>query len=153
MTPEQERFDEIGDLLRSNKPDPQPPPELEARILLALRRSAPRVERRVWLRRWFVLPPALAMAASLATVALVLMRTGPQPDASVVAPISSTSKAADVLSPLPIVPPIAPDTASVWSAIVQENPLEMEVRALQRDANRATRFLIDCLPTLSNVGD
>ena len=49
---------EIGDLLRSRKPDPQPSPGLEMRILRAL--PSREKSSRIW--PWFLLPPAVAMA-------------------------------------------------------------------------------------------
>jgi len=36
------------------------------------------------------------------------------------------------------------------SPLVEENPLKQESLALSRDARRAGRFLIDCLPSAGN---
>lgn len=77
---------------------------------------------------WFLLPPAVALGMILlwpdATVSPRITR---QPDR-------------------PTAPAEHPGPAELEFA---SNPLELEKLALQRDARRAGRFLIDCLPSLA----
>jgi hypothetical protein len=120
-------FHEIGDLLRSEKPDPQPSPGLEMRILRALP-SRERATRRIW--PWFLLPPAVAMG-------VVILWPKPAPQAVV-------SQQTDPVIEKPIEP------ATKEEPTLTSNPLEQEKLALQRDASRAGRFLIDCLPSLGS---
>lgn len=121
-------FHEIGDLLRSQKPDPQPSPGLEMRILRALPSREPSLARRIW--PWFLLPPAVAMG-----VVILWPKPGPQ------AVVSQ--------HPKPVIEnPIEPATKEELT--LTSNPLEQEKLALQRDASRAGRFLIDCLPSLGS---
>lgn len=122
-----EPYHEIGELLRAHKPDPQPSPGLESRIVRALGEpERPRNVHRVW--PWFLLPPAVAAAIVVMWPEPVsrppLVRTGP---ASVT--IQENSAA---------------------TAILARNPLEEEKLALENDARRASRFLIDCLPSLTS---
>ena len=120
-------FHEIGELLRSHKPDPRPSPGLEGRILRSLppRQPSPAAGR-FW--PWFLLPPAAAAG-------IVLL--WPEP---VAVPVITRQEP----PPVPVVEPRA-------AAIFQANPLEQEKLALQRDARRASRFLIDCLPSLDTA--
>ena len=118
---------EIGDLLRSQKPDPQPSPGLEMRILRALP-SREKVSRRIW--PWFLLPPAVAMGV------LICLPKPPQQTAI------SQNTAPEVDKPL--------KPATTEEATLTSNPLEREKLALQRDASRAGRFLIDCLPSFGS---
>ena len=117
-----EPFDEIGELLRSRKPDPRPAPGLESRIMQAL---PERKGRTVW--PWFVLPPAVAMAVLLLS---------PKPATE---PAHANTGSAGFIPPEP---------AAMPSELA--NPLELEKLALQRDARRAGRFLIDCLPSVGS---
>ena len=119
-------FHEIGDLLRSHKPDPQPSPGLEARIVRQLVTREPSLVRRVW--PWFLLPPAVA-----AGIVLMWPAPGSAPTVTYQEP------------PAPAVLEVPPPPA--------DNPLEKEALALHRDARRAGRFLIDCLPSLDLAGD
>ncbi|RYD21170.1 MAG: hypothetical protein EOP88_12420, partial [Verrucomicrobiaceae bacterium] len=57
MIPE-ESHDEIGELLRSNKPQVTTPPGLETRILRSLEAPAKSPAGRFW--PWLLLPPAVA---------------------------------------------------------------------------------------------
>jgi len=118
-------FHEIGDLLRSQKPDPQPSPGMEMRILRALP-SREKASRRIW--PWFLLPPAVAMG-------VVILWPKPAPQAVV----------SQHTTPV-VAQPIEPATTE--EVTLTSNPLEREKLALQRDASRAGRFLIDCLPSL-----
>jgi len=118
-------FQEIGDLLRSQKPDPQPSPGLEMRILRALP-SREKASHRIW--PWFLIPPAVAMG-------VVILWPKPTPQA-----VASQHTTPVVQQPIE---PAATEEGSLTS-----NPLEREKLALQRDANRAGKFLIDCLPSL-----
>lgn len=123
-------YHEIGELLRAHKPDPQPSTGLESRIVRALGEpESPRNVHRVW--PWFLLPPAVAAA-------IVMM--WPEPVAR--PPLARTD-------PSPV--SIQEDTTA--SAILARNPLELEKLALENDARRASRFLIDCLPSLTSPID
>jgi hypothetical protein len=118
--------DEIGYLLRSQKPAPQPSPGLEMRILRAL--PSREKSSRIW--PWFLLPPAVAMG-----VVIFWPRTGPQGIVS--------------QHPKPVIEK-ATELAPAEEITLTSNPLEREKVALQRDAQRAGRFLIDCLPSLGS---
>lgn len=121
---------EIGELLRAHKPDPQPSPGLESRIVRALGEpDRPQNVHRVW--PWFLLPPAVAAA-------IVVM--WPEPVAR--APLVRTEPA-----------PMATEESSAAAPILASNPLEQEKLALENDARRASRFLIDCLPSLTSAID
>jgi hypothetical protein len=116
-------FHDIGDLLRSRKPDPRPTPVLESRILRAISSTGPAPRR--W--PWFLLPPAVAMGVILLwpePAGLPSVSIRPDPEAGRVDPAGSAEPG------------------------FMHNPLEREKLALQRDARRAGRFLIDCLPSL-----
>jgi hypothetical protein len=124
-----EPFDEIGDLLRSHKPDPRPSPGLEARIVRRLVSREPTFIGRAW--PWFLLPPATALG-------MVLLWPAP----------SAPPPAVAADPPAPAAP--AEAVAAVEAApMLASNPLELEKRALQNDARRAGRFLMDCLPSLA----
>lgn len=124
-----EPHDEIGDLLRAHKPAPRPSPGLEGRIIRSLGEPEPAKVSRVW--PWFLLPPAVAAAIVLMwpDPAAVPVATGTDP-----APAQTNHRVA------------APVTVS-------SNPLEREKLALENDARRASRFLIDCLPSLTSPLD
>lgn len=119
--------DEIAALLRTRQPDPQPSPGLEARILRELDRRQYRKPARIW--PWFVLPPAFA--------ALMLVVISHKPGEK--KPVVVENK------PVPTV--TEPKEDQVTEALTEgTNPLKEETAALGRDAKRAGRFLIDCLP-------
>lgn len=122
-----EPFHEIGKLLRSQHPDPRPSPGLELRILRAVNQPPRPAKASLW--PWFLIPPALAMA-------VVLM--WPQSTTPVVAPV--VVRQADP-------PPVEIAEPAIALAVNEINPLRKESRALRRDAERAGRFLIDCLPS------
>lgn len=125
-------YHEIGDLLRSQKPDPQPSPGMEMRILRALP-SREKASRRIW--PWFLLPPALAMA-----VVMLWQKPEshePKPGSQALFLHHQTSAVENPIEP-----------AIPQEVTLMSNPLEREKLALQRDASRAGRFLIDCLPSL-----
>jgi hypothetical protein len=117
--------DEIAALLRTRQPDPQPSPSLEARILRELDRRQHRKPARLW--PWFALPPAFA--------ALVLAVISYKP--------ADKQQVMDT-KPVPTAP--APKNEAADALIGEGNPLKEETVALGRDARRAGRFLIDCLP-------
>lgn len=120
---------EIGELLRAHKPDPQPSPGLESRIVHALGEpERPRNVHRVW--PWFLLPPAVAAA-------IVVM--WPEPVSRL--PLAQSGPA-----------PVATEENPA-AVILARNPLEQEKLALENDARRASRFLIDCLPSLTSPID
>ena len=122
-----EPYHEIGELLRAHKPDPQPSPGLESRIVRALGEpERPRNVHRVW--PWFLLPPAVAAA-------IVVM--WPEPVSR--PPLVRTEPAS-----------VTTQENSAATAILARNPLEEEKLALENDARRASRFLIDCLPSLTS---
>lgn len=118
--------DEIAALLRTRQPDPQPSPGLEARILRELDRRQHRKPARLW--PWFVLPPAFA------AVVIVVLSHEPE------------EKQQQVVETKPVPTKIAPENAAAEVLIGEGNPLKAETAALGRDARRAGRFLIDCLP-------
>lgn len=117
-----EPYHEIGELLRSHKPDPQPSPGLETRIVQSLRTPKPATTGRIW--PWFLLPPTVAAG-------FVLMWPQPRPQLEV------TRHA------------LPPAAANGVPGRLENNPLERESQALRKDARRASRFLIDCLPGLT----
>lgn len=124
-----ESFQEIGELLRSQKSEVLPAPGLEQRILHALDRHQ-RPAPRPW-RPWLFLPPAFA------ALALLLWQR----------PASTSPEI--VHTPPPVVAP----TETVISLADLGNPLSVESAALSRDAKRAGDFLINCLPSLTSVGE
>jgi hypothetical protein len=119
-------FHEIGDLLRAEKPSPQPSPGLEMRILRAL--PSREKSSRIW--PWFLLPPAVAMG---------VVMFWPKPGIQAVVSQHPNPIEAKATKPVP-----------AEEITLTSNPLEREKVALQRDAQRAGRFLIDCLPTLGS---
>ena len=121
--------DEIGEVLRAHKPAPRPSAGLEARIIRSLGEPEPAKVGRVW--PWFLLPPAVAAA-------IVLM----WPDPVAVPGIAGTDPA-----------PAQTDQRVEAPVTVASNPLEREKLALENDARRASRFLIDCLPSLTSPLD
>lgn len=125
---------EIGDLLRSQKPDPQPSPGLEMKILRALPLHE-KSTRRVW--PWFLLPPAVAMA-----VVLVWPKPGTQAVHHQTQSVFLHHQTQAAEKPIE---PAIPQEITLMS-----NPLEREKLALQRDASRAGQFLIDCLPSFGS---
>ena len=124
-----EPHDEIGDLLRAHKPAPRPSPGLEGRIIRSLGEPEPAKVSRVW--PWFLLPPAVAAA-------IVLM----WPDPAAVPVLTGTDPA-----------PARTNHRVEAPVAVASNPLEREKLALENDARRASRFLIDCLPSLTSPLD
>ena len=120
---------EIGELLRAHKPDPRPSPGLEARIVRSLGEPAPAKTHRVW--PWFLLPPAVAAS-------IVLMWPDPLP-------VQAVTRVE------PTIP--ATNEEANPTAIPGRNPLEEEKLALENDARRASRFLMDCLPSLTSPID
>ncbi len=131
----EDSFDEIAAALRSAKPDPQPSPGLESRILrsLALHRDHKKKPEKASLWFWFLLPSTAAIAITLA----VLRLPGPAAPASTVA----------IEAPAPAFAlPEAPD-----SPFFGPNPLETETIALRRDAKRVGDFLIGSLPSLESI--
>ena len=124
-----EPHDEIGDLLRAHKPDPRPSAGLEARIIRSLGEPESAKVSRVW--PWFLLPPAVAAA-------IVLM----WPDPAAVPVVTGTDPA-----------PAQTNQRVEAPVTVSSNPLEREKLALENDARRASRFLIDCLPSLTSPLD
>lgn len=119
-------------LLRATRPAVEIPPGLESRILHAItreQRSASAARR--WLP-WLLLPAA-------ATLALLLARpAAPPPSPQQQARPSPVVKAA---------PP--PGKRNAIALLEHMNPLAKESRALEREANRAGRFLLESLPSLS----
>ncbi len=116
-------FHEIGDWLRSHKPEIAAPPALETRILRAIRdnpQPRPRASR-PWI--WWLLPPAAAC------LLLVFLPNQRQEDSTV-----ETRPAAPVDS-----------TTNLLAAT--NDPLLAESEALGRDVQRASGFLINCLPS------
>ena len=124
-----ESFQEIGELLRSQKSEVLPAPGLEQRILRALDRHQRPAPRPRW--PWLLLPPA-----SAALTFLLWQR-----------PAATSPEI--VRTPQPVAVP----TETVISLADLGNPLSAESAALSRDAKRAGDFLINCLPSLTSVGE
>ena len=121
-------------LLRATRPAVEIPPGLEGRILHAIareQRSAPGVRR--WLP-WLLLPAAAALALLLARPAAPLPSPPPQARPSPVAKAT---------------PP--PGKRNTIALLEHMNPLAQESRALEREASKAGRFLLECLPSLSTA--
>jgi hypothetical protein len=119
--------DEIGAMLRSHKPPLEESPDLEARILRELDRRQRPTPARPWL--WFALPTAFAAIV----VAMWPQARTPKTGGPGAGPSATTRES--------IPEPEKP------SSIVDDNPLKQESLALSRDARRAGRFLIDCMPS------
>lgn len=126
-------YTEIGDLLRSRKPEAGAPPGLEGRILRAIGQEKHRRLPAHWWR-WLLLPPA---AALLLVIASPQKKEDPKPGI------------AGGHDPVRMTPPVIEDQAT--AAVGTMNPLERESQALKRDAERAGRFLLDCLPTVNSA--
>ena len=116
-------YHEIGELLRSRKPDPRPSPGLEARIVQSLPATGSGGSGRIW--PWFLLPPAVAAAITLMWPGPASQPVALRPDPSAVA-VDPRPESSD------------------------PNPLARESLALRNDARRAGRFLINCLPGLAD---
>lgn len=117
-------FSEIGEWLRSHKPEISTPPGLEAKIQRALN-SENRIQthrRPVWM--WFAIPPAFAC--------LVFCLLPKRPES------------APVVDAAPKDSQAAPDEM----ILVTNDPLLAESKALSRDLERAGGFLVNCLPSL-----
>jgi hypothetical protein len=139
MKPE-ESFPEIGQLLRSHKPDTPVAPDLEARILRAVnQRVRPPAKRRLW--PCFALPPAFA------AVALVLLNRPPSPAPTLAGDHRGTP------TPPQVIPAADPAPDAIVSLVESANPLLGETAALSRDAKRVSGFLMDCLPSVASGSD
>lgn len=126
-------FDRVEELLRSQAPDPMPSTELESKIHRALKqRNAPEPSR-TW--QWLFIPAATAVAT-----VLFVSRSPVSPH-----PVSVSNE--------PRLPKVivAPPKQATALASNDVNPLRQETRALQRDAKRAGRFLFGCLPSLGEA--
>jgi hypothetical protein len=119
-----EPYDGIGDLLRSEKPQVVPPRGLETRILSSLESREHSRICRIW--PWLIFPPAAA-------IGLLLLF---QPFDRKSSPVTGIDM------------PRSEAMASRLPSVRFENPFERESLALRRDAQRAGRFLIHCLPSL-----
>lgn len=125
---------DIDQMLRRKPPTIQSPRSLEAKIRAQLRaetRPAPSVR---W--PWIIAP----IAAVIALVALL------QPGAQSPAPKPI------VATPPPVETLVAVDAESAEELpLIARNPLSSEARALRRDAERTGRFLVNCLPSLTQA--
>jgi hypothetical protein len=119
--------DEIGDWLRASKPQIEPPPGLEARILQSL--EAPAKPSIIRFLPWLLLPSA----AAIFLLSIQLPQTEPVTRRVDLAPLRGTASA------------IRPSES--------ELTLQRESLALQHDLQRAGNFLIQCLPTLPAPGE
>ena len=117
-------FSEIGEWLRSHKPEISPPPGLEARIQRALgsENRSQKHHRPFWM--WFALPPAFAC--------LVFFLLPKKPES---APVVDTAQK-------------NPQTTPAETIITTTDPLLAESKALGHDLQRASGFLIHCLPSI-----
>lgn len=119
-------FHEIGERLRSHKPEIAAPADLETRILRAIRVDPPPKPHvsRPWI--WWLLPPAAAC------LLLVLLPHRGQPDST------AETQAA------------SPPETAVSLLETTNDPLLAESEALGRDVQRASGFLIHCLPSFGS---
>lgn len=136
MKPE-ETHTEIGDLLRSRKPEIATPPGLEGRILREIGQQKHRPSPIHWWR-WFLIPPAAA---------LLMVVFSPKDD---------DARGTKVITRLDPLPPestdkTAPENTQAMTATDTVNPLERESQALKRDAERAGKFLLECLPSVTSA--
>lgn len=114
---------EIGEWLRSHKPEITAPADMETRILRAIRDDAqPKHVSRPWI--WWLLPPAAAC------LLLVLLPHQEKPETTV------ETKAA------------ASGNGTAGLLETTNDPLLAESKALGRDVQRASGFLIHCLPSV-----
>ncbi|WP_193214529.1 hypothetical protein [Luteolibacter marinus] len=120
---------DVEELLRSRKPDPRPSPGLERKIIEALEHRGLRSRFRI--RAWHILPPAIAAS-------ILLVWPERHPSHGKPSQQAQMAPGSEVTSTTP--PESTADSL---------NPLERESKALQRDARRTGRFLIDCLPSFS----
>ena len=125
---------DIDQMLRRKPPTIEVPASLETKIRARVRAEVAPSRPIRW--RWIALPAA----AALMLVAL-LRNDGERPTDPEL-----------VQSPTPTELPTAevPDT-SEDIPLVARNPLSSEARALRRDAERTGRFLINCLPSLTQA--
>lgn len=131
-------YSEIGDQLRSRKPECVTPPFLQARILHALEGRAPETRVRPW--GWLA---ATAGLAALAVAAWSLPEYKGAGDSRSLA--RATPKEAQTIDPQ-ISPQI--DVAG----LLDKNPLDSTTAAVGDDLKRAGGFLIRCFPTLEGAG-
>jgi hypothetical protein len=120
-------FREIGEWLRSHKPEIAAPPTLETRIVLAIRDDPQSKPRALGPWIWWLLPPVAAC------LLLLLPQQGQtEPTVETQAEVSA-------------------DAASTSSLLGKtSDPLLAESEALGRDVQRASGFLIHCLPSFSS---
>jgi len=122
---------DIDQLLRRKPPTIDPPASLEAKVRARIRsevRPSPSV-------RW----PWIAAPIAAALILIAVLRPGDEPAAA--APIAQT----------PDVPEQAQPAPTEDLPLVARNPLSTEARALRRDAERTGRFLVNCLPSLTQA--
>jgi hypothetical protein len=132
-----DEHDEIASALRAARRSHPPPAGLEQRILAALGPQSSSTPRKVRFPAARMLLPA---AAALALLALLgsMLRNKYHESAAQALPAA----APEITANHPEIPALAPPAASL-------NPLEAEAAALARDAERAGRFLMAHLPSLS----
>ncbi len=120
-------------LLRASKPAVEVPPGLESRILHAIARERPAAAPATRSRLpWLLLPAA-------AVLALLLARPAEKP----LPPPQPQVQAAPAVEAAP------PPEKDAMALLERINPLARESRALELEAGRAGRFLLECLPSLS----
>ena len=127
---------EIGDLLRSRKPEIAVPLGLEGRILRSVGQQKHRARPRYWWR-WLLVPPA---------VALLMVIFSPQGEEG-----TSPTTRLDPLQGKNEGRTTAPEDKTAIAAAESLNPLERESQALKRDAERTGRFLLNCLPSVNSA--
>ncbi len=118
---------QIDRMLRESPPEPLPVPGLESRICRSVRQSGrPRLNPLV--------PPlvGILVATPMLVLGLAILRPEPAP-------------------PAPLVQQALPATPSTPATLIEENnPLRNEALAIGNDAKRASRFLLDALPSLAD---
>lgn len=130
----EESHQEVADLLRSRAPEVAAPPGLEGRILRAIGEERHRPQAIHWWK-WLMLPPAVAM--------LMVIVSPEKKDSA--KPVAENLK--------PVVPPVETpkEKETATASLDTMNPLAKETEALKRDAERAGKFLINCLPSVNSM--
>ena len=132
-----DQHDEIATALRAARRSHPPPQGLEQRILAALEPQPSTPARMLRFPAARLLLPAAAALVLLALLGSMLRSKQHESAAQ-----SLPAPAPEIANKHPVIPTQAPPAASL-------NPLEAEAAALARDAERAGRFLLAHLPSLS----
>ena len=132
-----DEHDEIAAALRAARRSHPPPAGLEQRILAALGSLPSSTPRKARFPAARILLPAAAALALLALLGSMLRNKSHESAAQIL-----PAAAPDITAKQAEIPALTPPAARL-------NPLEAEAAALARDAERASRFLLAHLPSLS----